>query len=97
MPRRRQKIDVAQKGRIALEAIREQSPIAELARRYQVHPNQIYLWRKMLENNVSRIFERSVRLDRSKQVEELHTKIGRLTLENENLAKLLYKSKMADK
>jgi len=37
----RRKIDAALKAKIALEAVREQATVADLAQRYQVHPNQI--------------------------------------------------------
>jgi transposase len=46
MSKTRRKIDAALKAKIALEALREQVTVAELAARYQVHPNQMGLLQK---------------------------------------------------
>jgi transposase-like protein len=40
----KRKIDAALKAKIALEALRDQATVADLAQRYQVHSNQIYAW-----------------------------------------------------
>jgi transposase-like protein len=41
----RRRLDAELKAKVALEALRNQAKVAELAAKYQLHPNQIYAWK----------------------------------------------------
>jgi transposase len=91
MTKTRRKIDAALKAKIALEAVREQATVADLAQRYQVHPNQVYAWKKQLQAHAARAFDAKVgqeaEAQSAREIERLHAKIGQLTIENDFFAK----------
>lgn len=88
MARRRRPRDTEFKARVALEALKERETVSELAKRFQVHPTQVHEWKKRLQEQAAKAFEK----DGSKPVEtvnpvELYEQIGRLKMELEWLKK----------
>jgi transposase-like protein len=80
------------KAKVALEAIKGDKTIAELASIYGVHPNQISSWKKRLMDflptafsNASTVKDMEVQHDKEK--DELYKQLGKLKVENEFLKK----------
>jgi transposase-like protein len=74
------------KSKVALETLREQQPIHEIAKCYQVHASQVTEWKKALQGNASSVFEStSAKHDealKQKRKEDRHLKqIGQLKVE----------------
>lgn len=74
------------KAKVALEAIKGDQTLVELAERFQVHPNQIAEWKKLLLEKASEVFEKGNPSRKEPNVKELHAKIGQLAMENDFLS-----------
>ena len=62
MPKSRRRIDAMLKATIALEAVRKKKSIAAIAEEHKIHPNQIYAWKKQLEDYASCVFDPRARI-----------------------------------
>ena len=58
MKKRRRKLNKDFKAKVALEAIKGQRPLNELAQEFGVQPNQIGIWKKQLLESAPEIFNR---------------------------------------
>ncbi len=88
MTKTRTRHSPAFKAKVALAALQEQESMAEISRRYKVHVNMVYKWKRLLVEKAAQAFEAEVGDGRALQREgELLKKIGELTVERDFLSK----------
>jgi len=79
------------KAKVALEALRGEKTLCELAGQYGIHANQISTWKKQLLKASPDIFSGKIAAadtDHEKEISRLHEKIGQLTVEKDFLVKV---------
>jgi transposase len=92
MKRERRKFSAAFKSKVAIEALKEQMTLQELAKKFDVHPNQITGWKREFIENASVVFEsKSLNDSADQNKEELYNKIGHMQVEIDFLKKVLGK------
>ena len=93
MRRPRRNHGAAFKARVALEALRGEQTLAELAQKYNVHATQIAAWKSELLQGAAEVFEGGrAKGEQKVDLDRLHAKIGQLALENDFLETALTKA-----
>jgi transposase-like protein len=78
------------KATVALEALRGDKTIQEIASQRKVHPNQVSAWKRQAMDGLGAVFSSGAeRAGRKHEAElhDLHAKIGELTVERDFLAR----------
>ncbi|SFV07824.1 Transposase [Alicyclobacillus macrosporangiidus] len=83
------------KAQVVLELLREEKTVTQLASEYGVHPTMLHRWKNTVVDNLSSLFEdvdkkntTAIKREHEKELEELYSKIGRLTTQVEWLKKI---------
>lgn len=85
----RRKHSAGFKAQVALEAVRGDVTVAEIAKKYNVHPGQVQAWKAEALSKFEALFDKetSGKAKTDNQVEVLERKVGQLTIENDFLKK----------
>ena len=86
MSRKRRNYPAELKAQVALEALREEATMTELASRYDVHPNLIANWKKKAREHVLASFAGTHEYreaSRAVEIKELRAKVGELVIERD--------------
>jgi transposase len=91
MSKKRKHYSPAFKAKVAIAALKNEETIAELARRFGVHPTMIAAWKRALLNGAPDVFDKGhkSRKQVDNKVDELHRQIGELKVENDFLSRKL--------
>ena len=81
------------KARVALEALRGDMTLAQLASRHSLHTTQIATWRKQLLEHAGEVFDNGnpAAEDAERRIRDLQAKVGELTMERDFLSGALGK------
>ena len=91
MSRKRKQYSPEFKAKVALEALKNESTVAELAARYEIHPTMINNWKRNLLEGAADVFDKGQKKQKymDAKVDELYRQIGQLKVERDFLSKKL--------
>ncbi len=91
MGKKRKRHSAEFKAKVALQAIKNEETIAQLASRFGVHPTMVSNWKRQLLDGCPDLFDKShkSRKQAEAQTDELYRQIGQLKVENDFLARKL--------
>jgi len=91
MKKTRKRHEAGFKARVALEAIKGQKTVAQIAGEYDLHPQQVTDWKKRLTDGLAGVFDKDACASAAEGFErertELQSKIGELTIKVDFLTK----------
>jgi len=92
MKESRRKHNPTFKAKVAMEALKGEETVAQIAARYEVHPNMVTKWKKDLQDQAASIFGKD-QIKKQKEdenlVARLYQEIGQLKVERDFLDKAL--------
>ena len=91
MKKTRRKFSSAFKASVAIEALKERESLAELSKRFEVHPTVISKWKVEFLEKSAGVFDKKSDEESGVDVEKLYAKIGHLEMQNDFLKKNLKK------
>jgi len=93
MKTKRRKFTAAFKAQVVIEALKERLTLAEISKKFEVHPNMISKWKQEFLERSPEIFEgHAPKEDFEAERERLYAKIGELEVQRDWLKKISRKA-----
>lgn len=90
MTNKRRRFSADFKAKVALEAIKGEQTVSEIAAKHAIHPTMISGWKRQAIDGMSSVFDtktESAASSQQSEVDKLHSKIGQLVVERDFLSK----------